>query len=69
MDYCRKTAELPNCGKKEQSVLEAARIMSALQKLKETRSKTAGPERDAEVFFLERKISEYRDDLNRVQPR
>lgn len=66
MNYGKRSVFLESGGR-EQSVREAARILDVLQKLKDKRSRTAGPERDAELFFLERKIREYRDDLNRAR--
>ena len=51
----------------EKAVLKARRMLDALQKLREKHSLTGIPERDAEAFYLDRRIQEYREDLGRAQ--
>lgn len=53
--------------RREKSVQKAAFILNELKKLKEIRAQNPDPERDADLFFLDRKIREYREDLDRVK--
>ena len=57
----------PMAEEPEKAVLKARRMLDALQKLREKHGLTGIPERDAEAFYLDRRIQEYREDLGRAQ--
>jgi hypothetical protein len=60
-----RMSQSDNSGKR---LHDARKMLEVFQKLKEQHGRTGNTEEEAEALFIERKIQEYREDLNRISP-